>query len=187
MPPRKKTSRQNTRSQAAVPQQQTASSPEKSRSSMSRQQKAVIASSLDSIQIQPRTPRTARYPREDDDVVNDTNEVELSLLNEHERRNGVQDDGFGGLEGVAASGKIKRRVSDEDRRSIVLLCILCAFPTMYDISVQPADMQGCSCRPHSGSSGTQYILLRSTFATLLTCICAFAARPCTWLDPVPSP
>ena len=71
---------------------------------------------LDSIQITPRTPRTARDMGARMNASLDE-EVEMSLLDERERAV----DGFGdsGVE------KGHKHFSSEDKRAMALLCILC--------------------------------------------------------------
>ncbi|KZV73908.1 MFS general substrate transporter [Peniophora sp. CONT] len=70
---------------------------------------------LDSIQITPRTPRTARDmgPRM---TANVEEEVEMSLLDERERA--VDGFGDGGIE------KGHKHISAEDKRAMALLCVL---------------------------------------------------------------
>jgi hypothetical protein len=85
---------------------------------------SALSTSLDSIQIQPRTPRTPRDMRHDQATPSplragagaDGDEVEMRLLD-------VPADGFEvEKEPPAHSGHI----SGEDRRAMVLLCVLCA-------------------------------------------------------------
>ena len=79
--------------------------------------------SLESISIQPRTPRTPRsnggHYRGSDDIAAD--EVELSLLGEEERREGmtVEEE----QEYLAQSEK--KPISPKDKRALALLIILC--------------------------------------------------------------
>jgi MFS transporter, PAT family, solute carrier family 33 (acetyl-CoA transportor), member 1 len=92
-----------------------------------------LSTSLDSVQITPRTPRSAR--RDHDDIDADyvvgsgsTEEVEMSLLAEDERRRA--DAGF---EEEYAGAKHKAPLSSEDKRAMALLCTLCAwvsFPSL---------------------------------------------------------
>jgi PAT family acetyl-CoA transporter-like MFS transporter 1 len=90
-----------------------------------------IASSLDSVQITPRTPRAARPSYADADTDADhfvgsaeSEEVEMSLLAEDERTRAGPGfaDGNGHLE-----AKHKVPLSLEDKRAMVLLCILCTW------------------------------------------------------------
>lgn len=91
-----------------------------------------LATSLESIEIVPRTPRTpatARRPhghggRTPDDV----DEVELSLLNEDERRAAAADLSLEEEQAYLAQPDGKRPISARDKQAIVLLIILCAFP-----------------------------------------------------------
>jgi hypothetical protein len=80
-----------------------------------------VTSSLNSIHISPRTPRTPR-PNVGDEEEND---VELTLLNEEERLQSAQafhdsDSMVSEIEDVS-----KRPISAKDRRGMVLLCVLC--------------------------------------------------------------
>ncbi|KAN0129643.1 Acetyl-coenzyme A transporter 1 [Lactarius tabidus] len=80
-----------------------------------------ISTSLDSVQVTPRTPRTAREDNDDagaDYLIDSRSaeEVEMSLLGEDERRHA--DAGF------AEHTKHKAPLSSEDKRAMVLLCIL---------------------------------------------------------------
>ena len=79
-----------------------------------------ISSSLDSIHISPRTPKTPRNAQDGDDV-------ELSLLGEQERR----EFGFNEIEEDHGSMEEKRKISAKDKRGMVLLCILCKFGRCY--------------------------------------------------------
>ena len=85
-----------------------------------------ITTSLNSVQITPRTPRSARLNRNDVDsdyVVGSgsTEEVEMSLLEEDERRRA--DAGFEEYE----DAKHKAPLTSEDKRAMALLCTLCAW------------------------------------------------------------
>ena len=72
-------------------------------------------SSMDNVRIQPRTPRQGPH---------DTEEVELTLLEEDEQRQAA----FGASDDDSArGGRPKRPMSTKDKRSMGLLCILCAF------------------------------------------------------------
>lgn len=79
-----------------------------------------VSSSLDSIQINPRTPKTARANwtgLEDDE----NEDVELSLLGEEERRQAAAglDQEYG------APDDSKRPLSAKDKKAMVLLSVLC--------------------------------------------------------------
>ncbi|KAI0294849.1 acetyl-coenzyme A transporter 1-domain-containing protein [Multifurca ochricompacta] len=86
-----------------------------------------ISTSLDSIQITPRTPRSIRSSNANVDVDHslgsraDTEELEMSLLEEDERRRA--DAGFADENG-RLEAKPKAPLSLEDKRALVLLCIL---------------------------------------------------------------
>ncbi|PCH33208.1 hypothetical protein WOLCODRAFT_134999 [Wolfiporia cocos MD-104 SS10] len=82
-----------------------------------------LATSLESIQIQPRTPKTPRggYHRRDSTDGAVLDEVELSLLDEEERRQAALDVAD---EGEEARSDIKRSMSSQDKSAIVLLIIL---------------------------------------------------------------
>jgi MFS transporter, PAT family, solute carrier family 33 (acetyl-CoA transportor), member 1 len=77
-----------------------------------------ISTTLDSIQITPRTPRVLRSDHAD------VEEVEMSLLDEDDRKRA--DAGF-----VDGNGHIEAKprapLSSEDKRAMVLLCILCMW------------------------------------------------------------
>jgi PAT family acetyl-CoA transporter-like MFS transporter 1 len=95
-----------------------------------------ITTSLDSVQITPRTPRFAR--RKHDDVDADyvvrsgsTEEVEMSLLAEDERRRA--DAGFEEY----ADAKHKAPLSSEDKRAMALLCTLCAWLSFPSLTIRP--------------------------------------------------
>ncbi len=74
-----------------------------------------VSSSLGSIHISPRTPKTPRTAREDDEG------VELSLLQEDERRESE----FEASELDDGIPDAKRKISAKDKRGMVLLCVLC--------------------------------------------------------------
>lgn len=76
-------------------------------------------SSMDTVRVQPRTPRRP---------TNDMEEVELTLLEEDERRQaavGVSD------EEPATAGRPKPPMSAKDKRSMFLLCTLCESPCCH--------------------------------------------------------
>jgi hypothetical protein len=74
-----------------------------------------VASSLDSIQVTPRTPRMLRNVSMD--------EVELTLLDEEERTRAAN--GFGHGDGTPTTPKGKRPLTAQDKREMVLLSVLC--------------------------------------------------------------
>ncbi len=87
-----------------------------------------IATSLESIEVVPRTPVTARRgyshdPRTPDGV----DEVELSLLRDDERHAAASDLTLEEEEAYLAQTDGKRPVSARDKQAIVLLIILCTF------------------------------------------------------------
>ncbi|KAG6866243.1 hypothetical protein C0991_006830 [Blastosporella zonata] len=77
-----------------------------------------MSTSLNSIQINPRTPKTPRSPRVG---IDDAEEgVELSLLGEEERRQAARD--LDEVEEEANSHK--KPIGAKDKRNMVLLCVL---------------------------------------------------------------
>ena len=85
-----------------------------------------VSTSLDTAQITPRTPRPVRpkYAEVDDLLVGrDAEEVEMSLLSGAER--GRAEPGFADENGYVED-KHKGPFSLEDKRAMVLLCVLCA-------------------------------------------------------------
>jgi MFS transporter, PAT family, solute carrier family 33 (acetyl-CoA transportor), member 1 len=73
-----------------------------------------VSSSLDSIQVPPRTPYADDSPNGKEDEG-----IELSLLDDEERRAAATgDDDFG-------VGKVKQGVSAKDKRGMALLIVLC--------------------------------------------------------------
>ncbi|KAG5636560.1 hypothetical protein H0H81_007612 [Sphagnurus paluster] len=77
-----------------------------------------VSSSLNSIQINPRTPKTPRSLR-GGTLDNAEEGVEMSLLGEEEREQAARD-----LEDDEVN-HLKRPIGAKDRRNMVLLCILC--------------------------------------------------------------
>jgi hypothetical protein len=77
-----------------------------------------VSSSLSSIQIQPRTPKT---PRLEDGA---EEEVELRLLGEHERRQSQDEYDGNGIPETEEPAK-PHVISAKDKRNMVLLCVLC--------------------------------------------------------------
>jgi PAT family acetyl-CoA transporter-like MFS transporter 1 len=77
-----------------------------------------VSSSLESIFISPRTPKTPRIAQNGDA---DSDEVELALLGDEERERaavGVDSDGID-------THTTKRPLSTKDKKAMVLLCVLC--------------------------------------------------------------
>jgi hypothetical protein len=86
-----------------------------------------ISTSLDSVQITPRTPRIVRpkYAEVDDSLVSgDVEEVEMSLLSGDERSRA--EPGFTNGDGYLEDKQKAPIISLEDKRAMVLLCVLCA-------------------------------------------------------------
>lgn len=79
-----------------------------------------VTSSLNSIRITPRTPKTPRSAMRDED-----DDVELSLLNEEERLRSVTDFGDDYSSIAESDTNVKRPISANDKRQMVLLCVLC--------------------------------------------------------------
>jgi PAT family acetyl-CoA transporter-like MFS transporter 1 len=78
-----------------------------------------MSSSLNSIRITPRTPKTPRPAMHNED------DVELTLLAEEERLQSAN--GFRHEDSLVAESDIdsKKPISANDKRQMVLLCILC--------------------------------------------------------------
>lgn len=75
-----------------------------------------VTSSLNSVYISPRTPKTPRVTNEDEE-----SDVELELLNDQQRLEADRDvDTL-----VEHHDAAKRPISAKDKRSMVLLCVLC--------------------------------------------------------------
>jgi len=88
-----------------------------------------VSSSLHSIHISPRTPKTPRAFR--GDPIDETEEgVELSLLNEEERHQAVRDVD----DAQELNGNLKHFISAKDKRNMVLLCVLCKSSIFSSIS-----------------------------------------------------
>jgi len=87
-----------------------------------------ITTSLDSVQITPRTPRTVRpkYAEADDSLVGgEVEEVEMSLLSVDERSRA--EPGFTNGDWYLEDKQKAPIISLEDKRAMVLLCVLCAW------------------------------------------------------------
>lgn len=79
-----------------------------------------VSSSLESIFILPRTPKT---PRTAQNGGTDSEEVELALLGDEERERaavGVDSD-------EVDNPATKRPLSTKDKKAMVLLCVLCEY------------------------------------------------------------
>jgi MFS transporter, PAT family, solute carrier family 33 (acetyl-CoA transportor), member 1 len=100
-----------------------------------------ITTSLDSIQITPRTPRGLRpsvHADDDTEAHNfvggsslDSDEVEMSLLDDDERRRARP--GFADGNGQLHVSH-KAPLSLEDKRAMVLLCVLCTSPSLLSMA-----------------------------------------------------
>jgi hypothetical protein len=80
------------------------------------------------VQITPRTPRVVRpnYAEVHDSLAaGDAEEVELSLLSEDERSRAER--GFSNGNGYLEDKHKAPVISLEDKRAMVLLCVLCAW------------------------------------------------------------
>ena len=87
-----------------------------------------IATSLESIEVVPRTPVTARRGYSHDPRTPDgLDEVELSLLGEEERRAAASDLTLEEEQAYLAGADGKGPMSARDKQAIVLLIILCTF------------------------------------------------------------
>lgn len=81
-----------------------------------------VTSSLNAIQISPRTPKTPHS-----NIGGDEDDVELSLLNETERLQSARafPDESHSLSDTEPD--TKRKISAKDKRGMVLLCVLCKY------------------------------------------------------------
>jgi MFS transporter, PAT family, solute carrier family 33 (acetyl-CoA transportor), member 1 len=106
-------------------------------------QPMAVSSSLDSIYISPRTPKT---PRTMQNGSADPEEVELTLLDDDERRRAAE-----GLDADVEEDpySVKRPISPKDKRAIILLCVLCEFPTRRLLQFS---LNFGGIRPHTRSS-----------------------------------
>jgi hypothetical protein len=79
-----------------------------------------VSSSLESIFVSPRTPKTPRTAQNGD---TDTDEVELALLGDEERERAAV-----GVDGDEVDTQTtKRPLSTKDKKAMVLLCVLCEY------------------------------------------------------------
>ena len=88
------------------------------------------ATSLQSIEILPRTPRTPATARRGRAHASDDadDEVELSLLSESDRRAAASDMTLEEEQAYLSQADVKKAISSRDKRAMVLLTILCASP-----------------------------------------------------------
>ena len=87
-----------------------------------------VSSSLQSIFISPRTPKTTRSVQNGDA---DSDEVELALLGDEEREHAAMGLDIEDIDTHA----VKIPLSPKDKRAMVLLCVLCEY-TYYNSSHQ---------------------------------------------------
>lgn len=134
------------------------SSPDSDLDSMSRNPKYVAVSSsleLESIHVPPRTPRSA-FGGTDTSA---EDEVELSLLNEDERRAAAAGDD------VEKSVSRPKGMSSKDKRGMVLLIILCeSCSSSYHRKISSSVFH----RPDSRCTSTLSYFYESTEAAKLT-------------------
>ena len=115
-----------------------------------------VSTSLDSVQITPRTPRAVRTKYEeasDSLVAEDVEEVEMSLLSGDERSR--VEHGFTNGDGYLEDKHKAPIISLEDKRAMVLLCVLCVwfFPLPpNDTNDQTAALRALFCRLNPGCS-----------------------------------
>ena len=81
-----------------------------------------VSSSLNSIRITPRTPKTPRSEMRDGD-----DDLELSLLNDEERIRSARDFGDDSSSVTESETDLKKPISAKDKRQMVLLCVLCEW------------------------------------------------------------
>ncbi len=122
-----------------------------------------VSSSLGSIHISPRTPKTPRTAREDDEG------VELSLLQEDERRESE----FEASELDDGIPDAKRKISAKDKRGMVLLCVLCELNSIVCVFFQKNLLRN---RLDSGSAGMYIFAPRYQIKSSSLCIWLAGAR-----------
>ena len=92
-------------------------------SALSSKDTMARSSSLNNIEISPRTPINSRANHISDRLENDAEEgMEMSLLAEDERRQAAR--GTDGYENDHP-GEHKGPISTKDKRAMALLCVLC--------------------------------------------------------------
>lgn len=101
-----------------------------------------VTSSLNTIHISPRTPKTPHSNMGGDD-----DDVELSLLNEAERLQSAR--AFPDEAHLLSDTEpdVKRPISAKDKRGMVLLCVLCEyidlkFPVLSYLNISLDLLQG---------------------------------------------
>lgn len=113
-----------------------------------------LTTSLESISIQPRTPKTPRSNagptwRASDEIGQD--EVELSLLGEDEQRQAAQGMTLEEEQEYLAQAE-KKPTSAKDKRALALLIILCECSSLSGLTIRsrrPDLIQGFPVRAHS--------------------------------------
>jgi PAT family acetyl-CoA transporter-like MFS transporter 1 len=85
-------------------------------------ERMAVTSSLNTIQISPRTPKTPQP-----DIGRDEDDVELSLLNEAERLQSARAFPEEARSLSDTEPDTKRNISAKDKREMVLLCVLCEY------------------------------------------------------------
>lgn len=85
-----------------------------------------LSSSLSGVSVSPRTPKFSHRMGPDDEA---EDEVELNLLGEDEQRQAAN-----GLDIEEQFGHPTHSLSSEDKRAMVLLCVLCMIlHLLYEI------------------------------------------------------
>lgn len=122
-----------------------------------------VSTSLESISIPPRTPRSGRTPvRQNGGLLNgypsdlreDDNEVEISLLTEDERRSAVSAQ----FSDTLGPDDVKRPLTAKDKHGMVLLVVLCTCRYRL-FSAAPFLTSLRYTRPHPGCSGALELAL----------------------------
>jgi hypothetical protein len=104
-----------------------------------------VSSSLNSIRITPRTPKTPRSEMRDGD-----DDLELSLLDDEERIRSARDFGDDASSVTESESDLKKPISAKDKRQMVLLCVLCEWAGLP--ASAPVNLVSRSLARHPGRS-----------------------------------